>query len=219
MARVVTASSQTVSEAVVALSAARIVVIPTSRWFMVCCKASAPECIAQIFAAKKRTPSKQPLFVLPCKDRAAEYFRIGAGAQRLIDKLWPGELALLLPWREPSLAGLFRGFDRSAALAFSPPGLFGQIVSAAGIPLAATTVNVSESAEPSSPGPAISLQEVSLFLERSQLDVDLVIDSGICPAFMPTTIVDCRCPEGSPWIVREGYVHARAVAAALSAET
>lgn len=219
MMRVVKASSQAVSEAVLALCTDRIVVIPTSRWFMVCCNAAAPECIAQMFAAKKRSPSKQPLFVLPCKERAAEYFQTGTGARRLIDRLWPGELSLLLPWRKPDLATRFSSIDPSAALVYSPPGLFGEIASAAGIPLAATTVSVSDSSEPSSPGPAISVGEVSLFLQRSQLDVEVVIDSGICPAFMPTTIVDCRCADGTPRILREGYVHARAVTAALSAET
>lgn len=54
MARVVAASSQAVSEAVVAFTIARIGVMPTNRWPMVYCKVSAPECVAQIFAAKKK---------------------------------------------------------------------------------------------------------------------------------------------------------------------
>lgn len=211
-------SSQAVSEAVAALTSERIVIVPTSRWFMLCCDAATEKCIAQIFAAKKRSASKQPLFVVPSKERAAEYFHIGPGAQRLIDKLWPGELTLLLPWRGPDVACLFHALDTSAALAYSPPGLFGQVTRAVGMPLAATTVNVSDSADTTGLGPAISLQEVSLFLQRSHLDVELVIDSGVCPAFLPTTIVDCRCPDGTPVIMREGYVHTRAVAAALCAE-
>lgn len=215
MARILTASPQAVGEAVAALCSDRIVVIPTCRWYMVCCKAAAREHIDQIFAAKKRPLSKQPLFVLPCKERVPEYFQLGTGTQQLIERLWPGELFLLLPWRDPGLAAQFSGFDPSAALVNSPPGLFGELALATDVPLAATTVNVSNLSDPSSPGPAISLDEVSIFLQNTQLDVEVVIDNGICPAFNHATIVDCRNSDETPRIVRQGYVHERAVKVAL----
>ena len=215
MANILAVSSQAVAEAARALGAGEIVIIPTNRWFMICCAASAPGRIQQIFAAKKRSAAKQPAFILPCKECAPEYFQIGSGARRLIDGLWPGELSLLLRWREPSAPNRFPCVDTSAGLAYAPSGLLGEVASSAGIPLLATTPNVSDLWIPGQPGPPITLEEVAVFLQRSQLNVELVIDAGICPAFMPTTIVDCREVEGTPTILREGYVHARAVAAAL----
>lgn len=216
MPRVLKASADAIGEAAAALRADRIVAVPTSRWFMVCCRAAARTSIEHVFRAKSRVLSKQALFVLPSKDRVAEYFKVGRGAQRLVDRLWPGELTLHLRWRDPGIAAEFSGVDKTAALVYSPPGLLGDVAAAASLPLAATTVNLSDATEPSSPGPAISVEEVLLFIQKAELKVDLVIDMGICPAFMPTTIVDCRSVDVAPSIVRQGYVHERAIRAALS---
>lgn len=215
MVRVMVASSEAVSEAVALLSADHIVVVPTSRWFMICCRATAQERIEEIFAMKRRAASKQPLFVLPHKEQTTQYFRISTAAGQLIEKLWPGELSLLLPWRDTHVGEPFRGVDRLAPLVYCPPGIFGEIAAGVGVPLAATTVNISDFSVPESPGPAISVEEVSSFLRCSKCEVGLVIDGGICPACMPTTIMDCRETNGTPTIVREGYVNARAVRLAL----
>lgn len=216
MTRIITPSVGATSEAVRALLSNGIIVIPTSRWYMICVRADNQQGLEKIYRAKKRPASKQPLFVLPDRARVAEYFHIGRGARQLVDRLWPGELSMLLTWADQSIAGRFGGFDPVYAVAHTPTGVFGEIAAAAAVPLAATTANVSGPSDADSPGPAISPEEVASFIESTGIVTDVVIDAGICPAFIQTTIVDCRSIDDVPKIVRHGYVHERAVRLALS---
>lgn len=216
MTRVSAPSLDAIREAASVLLSDGILVVPTSRWYMVCTKANNQPGIERIYRAKKRPLSKQPLFVLPERARLTDYFQLGRRARLLVDKLWPGELSLLLTWANQATAAEFLAFDETYALAHAPAGVFGQIASTVSVPLAATTVNVSNSLESDSPGPAISTDEVLLFSQKTGLVIDLVIDAGICPAFIQTTIVDCRCVDDIPRIVRQGYVHERAVRVAMS---
>lgn len=197
-----------------ALHRGGIVVVPTLRWYMICAKATDSGAIERIFNAKQRSLSKQPLFILPTKSSAAHYFRLTRDATVLIEALWPGDLSLLLLWSNQTVASDFPALDQEFALVNTPPGFFGRLAEMMQEPLAATTVNISTAGQNDSRGPAISVAEVEEFLLTSHLEVDLVIDGGLSPAFNHSTIVDCRSPENCV-VVREGHVHKRALIVAL----
>jgi L-threonylcarbamoyladenylate synthase len=101
------------------------------------------------------------------------------------------------------------------ALVSRPDGVLGELARQTSVPIAATSANISGVAGTEGVGPAISPEEVASFLEESGAKVDLVIEGGICPEFMPMTIVDCSNAQILPRIVREGTTHSRAIAAAL----
>jgi L-threonylcarbamoyladenylate synthase len=215
MIKIFKPSLEAINETALALLNNGIVVVPTTRWYMIFSKAENQECIERIYSAKKRPINKPPLFVLPKKTFAKEYFKIENGAEQLIQKLWPGELTMLLQWANPSIASQYKAFNQTYAMAINPPGLFGEIANTLLAPLAATTVNISESFDKNSLGPAITLNEVMLFIQKTGIKVDVIIDGGICPTFMPTTIVDCQFEGQNPKIIREGFVHERAINVAL----
>ncbi len=218
MTKIIKPSQEAISETANALLNNGIVIIPTIRWYMICSKAENQECIEKIFEAKNRPMSKQPLFVLANKADADSYFELGHGAKQLIEKLWPGELSLLLTWADRNKASRFKAIDQTHALTSNPPGILGEIANAVSVPLAATTVNISEPFDRGNLGPAISLQEALFFIRKTGIKIDITVDGGICPAFTHTTIIDCRFINEVPKIVREGFVHERAIKEALNSE-
>ena len=198
-----------------AIEAGRVVIVPTTRWYMLCCDAGNPEACASIFTWKQRPISKSLLLVLRSNDEAFRWFQIDDDAATLIHNFWPGDLALLLRWSDVESGRRYSSVGAPVALVSRPAGILGDLANHTSVPIAATSANLSGTAESRGVGPAISPDEVAVFIEESGAKVDVVIEEGICPAFMPMTIVDCSSEESPARIVREGTTHSRAIAAAL----
>ncbi|MFM9542565.1 L-threonylcarbamoyladenylate synthase [Streptomyces turgidiscabies] len=195
-----------------AIEAGELVIVPTKRWYMICADAGNPDACKRIFDGKKRPPGKSLAFVLPSLEACEQRFQLTPEARRLADAFWPGDLALLLPWRDPADAAGYTAVG-SPALTTYDSGLLGRLASLSTAPVAATTVNISGDAGPDDPGPAITLDEVNHFLTTTGVGASVIVDGGICPAANHMTIVDCFTPEAR--LVRTGLVHQRAISAAL----
>jgi L-threonylcarbamoyladenylate synthase len=200
-----------------AIESGRLVIVPTRRWYMLCCDAGNPQACAAIFSAKRRPIAKSLLLVLRSNDDAFRWFQIGRDAAALVRHFWPGDLALLLRWSDEESGSRYSAVGVPVALVTRPAGVLGDLARQTSVPIAATSANISGTPESQGSGPAISLEEVAAFLEESGAKVDIVIEGGICPEFMPMAIVDCSSVESSARIVREGTTHSRAIAAALRA--
>ena len=201
-----------ITDAARALEHGSLVVVPTSRWYMVCADATNTEACERIFTAKKRPTGKSLVLVSPSLRHAQATFSMTAAASALATAFWPGDLALVLPWADPA-----HGYDTVGtpnAHVTVTTGHLGALAAEATAPVAATTINTSGDAHSSHPGPAITLTEVQSFLAGSRLDVAVTIDGGICPLADHMTIVDCTQPAAR--ITRTGVVHQRAVHAALA---
>jgi L-threonylcarbamoyladenylate synthase len=208
---ITTEHTDVVQIAVNSLKKDGVVVVPTIRWYMICCAATNPEGLDIIFTAKNRSHGKPPLFLVPDKETVEKMFMVNDYIKALMC-LWPGELAMHLSWSSKTDAENYCLQDKEHALVAMLPGLFGDIVSRYSAPLLSTTVNISNIDREESSGPAISLEEVLTFINETDIKVDLVIDGGICPAFNHTTLIDCRMGiSGKPIILREGYVHKRTI--------
>ncbi|GAA3766732.1 hypothetical protein GCM10022225_61350 [Plantactinospora mayteni] len=193
-----------------AVEAGNLVVIPTSRWYMICCDAGNVDACARIFAAKQRPIEKSMVLVARSMDAVRQRFRLSTDAERLADSFWPGELALLLPWREPADETRYHMVGSPEALVTYASGVLGDLAARASCLVAATTANLSL---PNAPGPSINLAEVREFVAKSGADVSVVIDGGVCPTANHLTIV--RCADDRTELVREGAVHIRAIMATL----
>ncbi|GAA2507307.1 L-threonylcarbamoyladenylate synthase [Streptomyces gobitricini] len=198
-----------------AIESGELVIVPTSRWYMICADASNAQACDSIFKGKRRPGAKSLAYVAPSLASCQEHFKLGAEAERLATMFWPGDLALLLPWRSPEDAARHTGVG-SPALTTVAPGVLGALASEAKVPVAATTANISGDAGPADLGPAVTIEEVHDFLAASGLTPSVIVDGGVCPAANHMTIVDCFTPEAK--LVRTGLVHQRAVSAALGRE-
>ncbi|MGW7304068.1 L-threonylcarbamoyladenylate synthase [Streptomyces sp. NPDC054835] len=194
------------------LAAGRVVAAPTSRWYMLCARASAPAAMSTLFRIKQRPRHKPLMLLLDSPTKAGRLFDLSEDADLLIEGLWPGDLALRLPWRDGAPIVPDVG---SPALVGCPDGVLHDLIGLVGEPLAAAVCSVSTPAARADDHPALTAGDVARFDQAAHAGIAAVVDDGICPHGRHATVVDC--PAGSPArLHREGTVHARAIAAALA---
>jgi L-threonylcarbamoyladenylate synthase len=192
-----------------AVEAGDLVVIPTRRWYMLCCDAANAGACARVFAAKRRPADRSLLLVASSAEVVQQLLCLSEDAELLAEAFWPGDLALLLPWRDPTDGQRYAAVG-TPALVTRAPGLLGELANRTACPIAATSANISGT---DGPGPSISLAEVREFVEAAGADIPIVVDGGVCPIANHLTIVSCTNDRAE--LVREGVLHARAVAAVL----
>ncbi len=199
--------------AVEAVEAGELVILPTRRWYMICANANDADTCQRIFTGKKRPTSKPLAFVTPSAEIARELFVLSPQAQMLVAAFWPGDLAMIVPWRDPAAGQQHALVGTPHALVTNDPGILGEFAAKSRVPIATTTVSISVSPGTVGPGPAITVDEVDHFLQTTGMEVAFCVDGGICPAADHLTIVDCTDEETR--VIRTGLVHERAIAAAL----
>jgi tRNA threonylcarbamoyl adenosine modification protein (Sua5/YciO/YrdC/YwlC family) len=199
--------------AVHAVEAGKLVVVPTHRWYMICANASNMDACERIFSGKQRLASKSLVYVLPTADTAAELFALTPQAERLAAAFWPGDLAMILPWRDAAVGCHHQAVGAVNALVTYAPGVLGELAARSEVPIAATTVNISGDGGLGDPGPAITTAEVSRFVDTTGIQIAYCIDGGICPIANHLTIVDCTTTEGR--LIRSGVIHDRAIMVAM----
>jgi L-threonylcarbamoyladenylate synthase len=194
-----------------AIEAGELVIVPTQRWYMLCCDASNPDACARIFTTKRRPPDKSLLFVAPSPEAVRRRFHVSTEAELLAAAFWPGDLALLLPWRDPAEGERHQAVGTPEALVTIAPGVLGELATLTAVPIAATSANVSGT---EGTAPSITLEEVLDFVTSTEADLPIVVDGGVCPIANHLTIV--RCTSDGADVTRDGVVHPRAVATVLS---
>lgn len=199
-----------------AIEDGELAIVPTRRWYMVCADASNAQACDSIIEGKRRPTGKPLAYIAPSASSCEDSHTLSPEAKRLAAAFWPGDLALLLPWKDPDDAAQHAAVG-SPALVTVAPEILGDLASTVDVPLAATTANISGDAGPNDPGPAITVEQVHAFLATSHLEVAVIVDGGVCPAANHMTIVDCCTAKAR--LVRTGLVHQRAISAALGTET
>jgi L-threonylcarbamoyladenylate synthase len=208
-------SNNDLHRAAVGLAAGELVVVPTRRWYMVCANAKDNAACGRIFRAKRRPVSKPLALVAPSFDIANELFVFSEQARKLADEFWPGDFAMVLPWRDEELGDQHNSVGSPHALVVQEEGILGALARSSPVLLAATTVNLAGHGNELQPGPAITMLEVRRFVDSSGLDIAFGIDGGVCPSANHLTIVDCA--GTSARIARQGLVHERAINTVLTA--
>ncbi|MFD4337842.1 L-threonylcarbamoyladenylate synthase [Streptomyces anulatus] len=194
------------------LAAGQMVAVPTPRWYMLCARAADPAATNAVFRAKQRPTAKSLLLLLDSPVTAEALFDLSGDARLLTDGLWPGDLALRLPWKPGAETVEAVG---SPALVGCPDGILGRLVALAGEPLAAAVCSISTPAAGETDHPALTAGQVAAFERTRGAGIAAVVDGGICPHGRHMTIVDC--PAGAAArLEREGTVHARSVESALT---
>lgn len=175
-------------DASAALARGALVVVPTETVYGLAADPRVPGAVELIYGAKNRARRK-PITLLAAdaaQVRAACGGRLGARAQRLAAKYWPGPLTLVLKTREG-----FEGFrvpDHAVARA---------LLREAGVPLAVTSANRSGEA------PAVTARQAAVALGRR---VAVILDAGKSPGGVPSTVVKVEGRRVE--ILREGAIPA-----------
>jgi L-threonylcarbamoyladenylate synthase len=205
-------SAEQLDAAASALESGGLVVVPTERWYMICADATNLSACESIFAGKQRPRTKSLVYVASSRTECQEQFVMHPEAGLLADAFWPGNLAMLLPWRSAK-SDVQHSTVGAPALVTIASDALGELAAATQVPVAATTVNISGDAGVEAPGPAITVEQVQAFLDSTQVEAAVVLDGGIAPAANHLTIVDCSTAQTS--LTRPGLLHERALVAAL----
>jgi L-threonylcarbamoyladenylate synthase len=179
-------SNDSIAQATTLLNKGGVVVIPTDTVYGIAAHPGKPEALARICTIKGR-PTGKPIALLAADVSAVERFgaRFPVAAHRLAERYWPGALTLVLPCGET-----FEGFRVPAHQGACT------LLAACGGVLRVTSANLSGEM------PAVSAVSA---LQEVGLEADLVLDDGVSPGGVPSTVVKVT-QAGEITVLREGAI-------------
>jgi L-threonylcarbamoyladenylate synthase len=202
-----------IAECADVVDAGGIVAIPTRRWYMLCADSTNALACQRLFAGKGRPPSKPLALVMPSNESVAALFTLSEQARGMAEGLWPGDLALLLPWARAGQQANRWWLGGDTAMVTRDPGLLGDLARRTRNPPAATVASRSDGEDAAARRPALSPAQVRDFVAQTGTPVDILVDGGVCPLDRGLTVVDCSRVQR---VTREGAVSVRAIMAVLS---
>lgn len=177
------------------LSADGVMAYPTETFYGLGAVLFSRKAVRRVFLLKARDEGKPLPLIVDGLDMIA---RLAAAPPpvfyRLAAEFWPGPLTLVLKAADsfpPDLAGP----GHTVAVRIPPAAWLRGLVAEIGLPVTATSANVSGEKEASEPA------EVRRLFEGK---VDVIVDGGPTPGGLPSTIVDLS--GETPRVLREGAV-------------
>jgi L-threonylcarbamoyladenylate synthase len=156
------------------LAAGAVVAFPTDTVYGVAVAGSRPERLEALFELKRRPVDRRiPMLVADLDQAVAAGAVADDRARRLAAQFWPGALTLVLPTADARTQA-YRAPDDPVALA---------LIRAAG-PLFATSANISDQPD------TLGADEVLIAFATQQDELAAVVDGGVVPGGMASTVVD-----------------------------
>lgn len=173
------------SEIITELFSGKTLIFPTETSYGLGCDATSQEAVDKIFKIKERDESKSLLIIVPSIEMVKKYLVWNNTIEQLASAYWPGPLTIVGFAAEGS--GLARGVVSqfgTVAVRVSAHPIAKFLSESLGRPVVATSGNIS------STGDIYNAEDVvSMFADKKN-QPDLILDSGILPKRLPTTIVD-----------------------------
>ena len=176
------------AEAARVLLGGGVVIIPTDTVYGIAAHPGCADAVERIRVIKGR-PTGKPIALLAADMEAVRAFgaALPPAARRLAEAFWPGALTLVLPCGDTDEG--FRVPDHDAVRG---------LLAACGGTLRVTSANLSGAM------PAVSAVAA---LKDVGLDADVVIDGGVCPGGVASSVVRVDT-DGAVMVLREGAIPA-----------
>jgi L-threonylcarbamoyladenylate synthase len=175
------------------LEAGQLVVVPTDTVYGLAAALDRLDAIGRIYEVKRRPPER-PIALLV--DRIADVEQVSAEipalAKRLMEKLWPGAVTLVLP-RGPSVPDIVAAGGPTVAVRMPDHPVPRALIRRLGAPMPTTSANRSGQPSP------VTAQEA---LAEIGDDVAIVLDSGPAPGGVDSTVIDLTATP--PRVLRLG---------------
>jgi len=172
-----------------------VIAYPTDTFYGLGADCFSPEEIRRIYQIKKRRTSKPiPLIIAETEEVKRIAVEIPPLFWSLAEEFWPGPLTLILK-ASPALPPELLGPSQTIGVRLPAVSWLRELVREAGIPLTATSANISGEKEISRPE-----KIKDIFWEK----VDLIVDGGKTPGTQPSTVLDLTSEK--PKILREGII-------------
>lgn len=194
-----------IARAVQVLRDGGIVAFPTDTVYGVGAHAFLPAAVRQLYVVKRRPADKAIPLLIPGADALSQAAAaVPEVAYELAARFWPGALTIVLPRAEEVSDAVTAGGDTVALRAPDHPVVHA-LLAALGVPLAATSANLSDHPPPATADGVLA-----------QLDgrIDLILDGGTCPEGVPSTVLDLTVSP--PRILRAGGVAKEQIAALIA---
>jgi L-threonylcarbamoyladenylate synthase len=199
-------SIQTLEEATSLILKGEVLVCPTDTGYALTANALDIEAVQKVFAIKKR-PFNNPIHIAVSGIEEAErYAYVDEIARFLASRFLPGALTLVLPRRE-IVPPLLVGNRDTIGIRIPDNQTMLRLIHMTGLPLTATSANISGRATP------YTAQEVIEQLGKSIQKVALIIDQGSLAQRGTSTIVDLSIKP--PRIIRQSRLSEREILKAL----
>lgn len=188
------------------LASGGLVAFPTDTVYGVAAGVKNLAGINRLYEAKSRSVNKA-IAVLVGEIEQLQRLTPGLtpSARRLAERFWPGALTLVVP-RHPGLPPNLSSLP-TVGVRMQDHAFARALMRASG-PLATSSANISGETN------TLTAQQV---LEQLDGRIELVLDGGITPGGVPSTVVDCT--QDPPQILRQGAITSEMIAAALSLNT
>ena len=196
------AQPDAIEQALRILRAGGLTAFPTDTVYGVGALAFDGPAVESIYAAKDRPVEKAiPILIADADDLDKVAVDVPPMARILATRFWPGPLTLVVP-KQPTLP---EAISATATVAVRIPDhpVARALLGAAG-PMAVTSANLSGQPSP------VKAEEVMRQLNGR---IPLVLDGGVTPGGVPSTLVDCLGAE--PVILREGPLTKEQILAVL----
>lgn len=182
---------EAIRSAVSALQNGKLVVFPTETVYGIGCNALDPDAVRALYAAKKRPREKPLLLHLYRMEQAEQTAVLSDRARALLSAFTPGPLSLILPKRESVPYEVTAGGE-TVGLRFPSDPLFRTLAERCGVPIAATSANLSGLSSAKNAQDVLGLSEIA----------DVILENGACTYALESTIVSLVGVR--PKILRQG---------------
>jgi L-threonylcarbamoyladenylate synthase len=179
-----TAHPSAIPHAIDIFNCCGIVAFPTDTVYGLGAPAFNEACIERLYSVKGRNHTKAIALLLSSADQLDQVaVNISEITWRLAEKFWPGPLTLILK-RHESLPGILAPYPTIGVRIPNHPDALALIEKTG--PLAVTSANLSGNP------PTCSVKEV---LDQLNHRIHLIIDGGLTPGRIPSTVLDCTTSE------------------------
>ena len=197
------AQPDAIEQALRILRAGGLAAVPTDTVYGVGALAFDGPAVESIYAAKDRPVEKAiPILIADADDLDKVAVDVPPMARILAARFWPGPLTLVVP-KQPTLPEAISA-TTTVAVRIPDHPVARALLRAAG-PMAVTSANLSGQPSP------VEAEEV---LRQLNGRIPLVLDGGVTPGGVPSTLVDCLGAE--PVLLREGPLTKEQILAALT---
>jgi len=194
MAEVLQASDfNSIQRAVQVLRGGGVIAFPTDTVYGVGAHSQIALAVEKLYEIKERDHRKAiPLLIAKRETMAEVAVRVPDVAWRLAERFWPGPVSIVLP-KAPALLPVLTAGTHSVAVRMPDHSVALRLILALGVPLAATSANLSGQTE------CVTAGQVSRVLGER---LELILDDGRCPGGVASTVVDVTLVP--PVILRRG---------------
>lgn len=172
-----------------------VVIFPTDTAYGIGCRMDDASAVRKVFEVKKRAFDNALLVLVDSIEMAEKYVEIPDDVKhKLVNKYWPGGLSIFFKTKPGKILGIVTANTQILAVRWPDHKVMEQIIHEVGVPIIATSANVSGGITP------YILEDIDSEIKNK---VDFVLP-GECTYKKESTIIDTTV---SPWkTIRTGAV-------------